>query len=269
MKNKKTCTKCKKEKNIKEFWKDKRSKDKLYYLCKQCANKQKKEYRKNNKEEIKKQLKIYYQKNKDKILNSQKKYEENHKEERQKYRQKYYQENREEKLKQRKERYQQNKEKELKQAKKYRQKHKSKRRQYQQEYRKKNRRILNGKRKIYVQQKLHQNPILRLKSNISRRLRWHLKKINVPKNGQTTLNLLGYTLADLEKHMKQCEGPCKLCGKPFSDNFHIDHIKPLSLATTKEEVVELFQLDNLRYLCGPCNLKKSNKYQGENYEMVY
>ena len=43
--------------------------------------------------------------------------------------------------------------------------------------------------------------------------------------------------------------------------WHIDHIKPLSLATTEQEVVELNHYTNLQPLWAIDNLKKSNKYE--------
>lgn len=42
--------------------------------------------------------------------------------------------------------------------------------------------------------------------------------------------------------------------------WHIDHIKPLSLATTENELYELCHYTNLRPLWAIDNLKKGNKY---------
>ena len=80
----KICTKCKIEKSLKTFSKDKYTKDGLASACKDCSNKQKKEYYENNKEKIAKKQKEYYEKNKEK---SQEYYEQN-KEKSQEYRKK-------------------------------------------------------------------------------------------------------------------------------------------------------------------------------------
>jgi len=64
----KTCGKCKIEKSIKEFHKNKYYKDGLSFRCKQCAHKYNKE-RYNN---LKEKFKNYYQINKQKILEKQK-----------------------------------------------------------------------------------------------------------------------------------------------------------------------------------------------------
>ena len=59
----KTCTKCKVEKDVVEFHKNKYKKDGLKSECKYCQ----KEYREANKELIKERKKKYYKANKEKI----------------------------------------------------------------------------------------------------------------------------------------------------------------------------------------------------------
>lgn len=77
----KTCTKCKEEKKITEFYKDKRREDGLKSWCKSCHlednRKRESEYKNTRKEyrqtEVYKQIKRdYYKKNKDKILTENK-----------------------------------------------------------------------------------------------------------------------------------------------------------------------------------------------------
>ena len=71
----KICTKCKKDKSISEFSKDKNSLDGMCYYCKDCA----KEYHKNNKEKIAKQRKEHYEQNKEKQAKIAKEYYDNNK----------------------------------------------------------------------------------------------------------------------------------------------------------------------------------------------
>lgn len=91
--NNKVCSKCKKEKNIDCFRKEKRTKSGLQSQCKECEkkyrelNKEKysnymKKYYKENKNEINNKNKIYRQKHKEEIKERDKKYRENHKKER-------------------------------------------------------------------------------------------------------------------------------------------------------------------------------------------
>ena len=77
--NKKTCSKCKIEKDVSEFYKQKRG---VMSKCKECFKKYRKEYYKENKEKINKNQKEYYEKNKNyhKEYNKSKKYKEYQKE---------------------------------------------------------------------------------------------------------------------------------------------------------------------------------------------
>lgn len=81
----KTCTKCKKEKEITEFYKHKGKKDGLKSWCKECHledsrkreskyNETRKKYRNENKEEYREKKKEYYREKKDDILESNKKW---------------------------------------------------------------------------------------------------------------------------------------------------------------------------------------------------
>ena len=81
----KNCTKCKIEKKLTEFWKDKCARDGLSFQCKECRNKQKKEYRLNNKNKIKEHNKEYRLNNKDKINKHNKEYRLNNKDKKREY----------------------------------------------------------------------------------------------------------------------------------------------------------------------------------------
>jgi hypothetical protein len=72
-----------------------------------------------------------------------------------------------------------------------------------------------------------------------------------------TKEILGYSPIQLKEHLE------KQFKKGMSwDNYgewHIDHIIPISLATTLEEGIKLSQLDNLQPLWAEENMFKSNK----------
>lgn len=74
MKKNKTCTRCKKSKNINLFSLDNSRKDKLSSICNQCNAEQSKEWRKINKNYHKKKSKEYYINNTSKIKLSTKQY---------------------------------------------------------------------------------------------------------------------------------------------------------------------------------------------------
>jgi hypothetical protein len=81
----KKCSKCKIEKDLTEFSKDRTRKDGLRCQCKSCVKEYYKEYNKENKEYEKERWKKYYKENKEKI----KKYREANKEKINKYHKKY------------------------------------------------------------------------------------------------------------------------------------------------------------------------------------
>lgn len=84
----KICSKCKIEKTIDCFRKEKRTKNGLQAQCKMCE----KEYRLKNREKQINYMKEYYKKNKEELLQKNKTYRENHKEEK-KLNDKFYREN--------------------------------------------------------------------------------------------------------------------------------------------------------------------------------
>ena len=48
--------------------------------------------------------------------------------------------------------------------------------------------------------------------------------------------------------------------------WHVDHIKPISLARNEQEIVELNHYTNLQPLWASDNIKKSNKYEEANHD---
>ena len=81
----KKCSKCKKEKELTEFYKDKSKKDGLKSWCKECHledsrkresryNETRKKYREEHREESREKKKKYYKKNKEHILESNRKW---------------------------------------------------------------------------------------------------------------------------------------------------------------------------------------------------
>jgi hypothetical protein len=93
----------------------------------------------------------------------------------------------------------------------------------------------------------------RLRLNILRHLK--RKRIGKPRK---TLELLGAPYDTVIAHLKLTwflnYGSIYIGGP-----VHIDHIKPLSLAKTKEELIELLHYKNLQYLKPVENVQKSNR----------
>lgn len=100
--------------------------------------------------------------------------------------------------------------------------------------------------------------LFKIKCNIHSRTSNSLKKKNWKKNNTEHL-LLGCTFEELKYHLES-----KFTEGMSWDNYgkfgwHIDHIFPLSLAKSSEELYKLSNYKNLQPLWAIDNIKKSNK----------
>lgn len=101
--------------------------------------------------------------------------------------QRYYRKNKERLLKESRERYHKNIEAEKRRAKRYHEL---------------NRNVIKKNRRLRTKQKRIQDPSFKLKSNISRRIRYVLKKNGSSKSGQSILQYLQYSIQDLKNHLE-------------------------------------------------------------------
>jgi hypothetical protein len=98
--------------------------------------------------------------------------------------------------------------------------------------------------------------IFRLRGNISSLISISIKKQGYSKKSKT-FNILGCSIEDFKLHIE----------KQFKDNmswenygqWHFDHIYPISLAKSEEEVIKLNHYTNFQPLWAIDNIKKSNK----------
>lgn len=65
-----------------------------------------------------------------------------------------------------------------------------------------------------------------------------------------------HTSDDIDAQLKHQKGRCYYCGEKVSNDFHIDHVIPLSRGGTDSP-------DNLVITCPTCNLRKSSKLPHE------
>ena len=107
-----------------------------------------------------------------------------------------------------------------------------------------------------AQKRRMQNPSVLM----ARRIRWTLWR-SIAKHGSfkrsKTFETLGYTPDDLKQHLEKQMLP----GMSWDNvgEWHIDHITPISTATSFEDIVALNQLSNLRPLWKADNLAKAAK----------
>lgn len=190
----KICLKCKLEKDIENFAKDKNRKDGHFPYCKECCNKDGKNYYNEKKLE-----KIEYQKS-------------------------YYQN------------------------------HKKEKRLYDIQYKEKTKSKRNANEKI-----LYENDMLyRFKKMARGCITKSFKRKGYNKN-TNTYKILGCDYNTFMKHLLETYKKIYNENYDTSIKVHIDHIIPLSIAKTKDEVIKLCHFSNLQLLKATDNLKKSNK----------
>lgn len=91
----KKCSKCASKKELTEFYKNKKGKFGVKSICKSCEKQDRKQYCKDNKEEVKERMKQYYQDNKEQIKECSKQYYQDNKEQVNQYCKQYYKDNKE------------------------------------------------------------------------------------------------------------------------------------------------------------------------------
>lgn len=137
--------------------------------------------------------------------------------------------------------------------------------EYNKKYRENN--IENNKEyyKEYQKQRKKNDQIFRLTCNIRSRINISLKKNGYKKNTKTH-KILGCSFEDFKQHIEsQFEDWMNWDNKglyngEFNYGWDIDHIIPLSSATTEEELIKLNHYTNLQPLCSKVNrdIKKDN-----------
>lgn len=218
----KTCSKCKIEKELDEFFNNKAMKDGKSNYCKSChsaeALKRKelykaKKYHLNRSEEAKAYSKQWYEDNKEREQIKRKAYREQNIDKQQEIHKKWYAENKESKLK---------------------------------------------KNADYEKQQLIHNPLFRVKKNLRSRIS---NALNGKIKHQHTIQLLGCSIKELKKHL-ELQFDDKMNWENYGSYWHVDHIKPCSLFNllNEDEQMECFHYTNLQSLEANENLKKYNKF---------
>lgn len=112
----------------------------------------------------------------------------------------------------------------------------------------------------------NKNPFNNLISRLRFRIRHSLN--NILKDSKGILNgafrNLPYSQLDLFNHIenikKQQRNCCPICNNNYDEvGFNIEHIIPLKIAKTEQEIINLFALSNLSLMCGSCNSSKGKK----------
>ena len=141
----------------------------------------------------------------------------------------------------------------------------TKQREYQ--YRLDNREELNQRRRKYQKKHRQEDPLYRMKKDLSRDV-WTFHKERGSKKEGKTHELLGYTAKECNEHIESLfqEGMTW----DNRNEWHIDHIIPQSYFTSIDQIRECYALSNLKPEWGEWNRSKGNRFIGssEDYPMV-
>ena len=237
---KKVCTKCKEDKSLSEYGNDKRRKDGKRSRCKKCTSGDYKEYHKNNPEK----RKDYYENNRERLLKKEKIRRENTKEERAIY-QKSYREN--------------TKEERVIYQKEYSKKNKDKLKEYKKTWYQSNK----GNRNAIRKRRYKEDILFRIYTNIRNAINQAYSKKGWLKKSRTQ-DILCCGYSTFEKHLNN--NPYNF--KVGNSGLDLDHIVPLSTATTEEELIKLNHYTNFQLLPSEYNqgIKRDNPWDKEDFE---
>ncbi len=114
------------------------------------------------------------------------------------------------------------------------------------------------KRAISRSLRYKNDPVYRMKANARSRVLNVLRSKGMHKV-KSTQAMLGCTSLFLKEHIENQFLPGMSWDNMSYSGWHIDHIIPISLAKTHEEIISLSHYTNLRPLWAKDNFKKSNK----------
>jgi hypothetical protein len=243
----KKCTKCGEVKSLDEFSNDKKGKHGKKSKCKDCVglyyqdNKEhilmlEKEYRNKNKEQKKKTSREYYKKNRKELL----------------IKNKYYQEINNEKIKAY---HTKNKERGSFLNKRWREENKQYHKEKKKQYREENKEKENERQNIYIKEKFKTDPLFKLSHNIRTSIRTSLRKNGYAKENKT-FNILQ---CEFSFFMDWLNGVASNGYTYGIGDLHLDHVVPISLSETEEELLLLNHYSNFQLLSAFDNISKGNR----------
>ena len=241
----KICSNCKVEKELTEFNKYQKNKDGYNNKCKICINIISKNWYINNKDRKQLNAKKWRLKNEEKLKEYRKEYyilnKEKLKEHLKEYNKEYYNNNQKKIREYSLHYYYNNIEKSKQNNKQWVLNNKEYRYKYNNEY---------------VKNRKKTDSLFKLISNIRISIRTSIKRQGFNKKSKT-YEILGCTFEEFKQHIE----------RQFTKNmtwenrneWHLDHIYPVSLAKNEEEIIKLNHYTNFQPLWAKDNLQKSNK----------
>lgn len=116
-------------------------------------------------------------------------------------------------------------------------------------------------RRLEIQKKYRSTLVGKFAYRLRSSFRSAFRSKNITKTRIGCFRFLPYSpqqLCDYLEAIRQRQGnQCPMCCRSYDiASWTIDHILPINIAQTKEDVLKLFALDNLSLLCGSCNTSK-------------
>lgn len=226
----KQCNTCKEEKSVLLFSPSFDGKFGVRGSCKGCCNKKAKDYRVRNRDIVLEKGKQHYYNNKDYYKNKHAEWVNNN--------------------------FERNKEN----AKKYRDANKDRISKLSKEYNIRNKERIRLQVNAYSKKKRSQDVLFKLKGNIRTRMRMFLNNRSIRKP-ESVIKLLGTDIETVKKHIeKQFKKGMRWNNYGAGhDKWNLDHILPLSLAKTEEDLARLSHYTNLQPMWAKENQEKKNK----------
>lgn len=250
---KRICKKCQIEKDLIDYYLKKNGKIRSS-LCKICYNE---EYK--SSKEVKS---AYYRANKEKLYQKHREWLETNKESREEYIKSWREENKDSIKEKRKEYLLNNKEIiDLCKKKWYEDNKKQIREKSKQRYREnreKNLDLEREKKRDYISKKL-EDPLFNLIFKVRSLIRNSFKRKFTHKS-KKTIEILGCSFEEFKLHLES-QFDENMNWDNHGSYWHIDHIKPISLAQNEKEVYDLNHYTNFQPLFWLDNITKSNKYE--------
>lgn len=243
----KKCGKCNILKSLDDFHKCKSHKDGLSSHCKPCKKIADQQYNEQNKERLTIKRKEYNERNKERLAESKKLYFQKHSEHLNEYKRQYYLKNKESIAVKHREHYEKTRDVYILRSRKH----------YLD-----NKELIAVKKREYEKKRKDSDPMFRLTCNLRNRLYKACRALSINKQFKT-MDSLGITPNEFKLYIDSLfyEGMSWDNYGLGHDKWSIDHIKPLCMATTEEELFALNHYTNIQPMWWFDNLKKGGKYQ--------
>jgi hypothetical protein len=230
--------------------------------CKKCTNIKQKEDRLKNLEKRKEGAKLSYLKNREKNLKRVKIRYEKTKESKAEYDKRYREQNKEKIAEYKKQWALDNPEKVFEKQKEYRKNNSESLSLKKSQYAKNNRPKINAKASLYVKERCANDPLFKLIKNT----RKMVSRYMLGEKSKRTQEIIGCSYEELKIHIEKQFTEGMTWDNYGMDGWHVDHIKPLAMAISQEEIITLNHYSNLQPMWALDNLKKGATFEGVNFK---